>query len=91
MIILTKKRYCFRNGDVKVETAGGGAIETVPDWVAETPLFKLASEGGNIYEMKNKGRTVTEQTPKKAAKKQKAAEDVPATEDALATEEKATE
>lgn len=88
MIILTKKRYCFRNGDVKVETAGGGAIETVPDWVAQTPLFKLASEGGNIYEMKSKGRTVTE-SAKKASKKQKDAE-APAADVAVA-EEKATE
>lgn len=59
MIILTKKRYCFRNGSEKFETAGGDAIETVPDWVAETELFELAVEGGNILEISSKSRKVS--------------------------------
>jgi hypothetical protein len=66
MIILTKKRYCFRNGNDKFETAGGDAIETVPDWVAETELFELAVEGGNILEISSKGRKVSKAKAKAA-------------------------
>lgn len=64
MIILTKKRYCFRDGNEKVETAGNSLVETVPDWVAKTPLFKLAAEEGNILEISSKGRKVTSKTKK---------------------------
>ncbi len=63
MIILTKRRYCFRNGNEKIETIGGGAIETVPDWVAKTELFELAVAGGNIMEIADKSRKVTEEAP----------------------------
>ena len=63
MIILTKRRYCFRNGNEKIETIGGGAIETVPEWVAKTELFELAVAGGNIMEIADKSRKVTEEAP----------------------------
>lgn len=69
MIILTKRRYCFRNGAEKIETIGGGAIETVPDWVAKTELFELAAAGGNIMEIADKSRKVTEEAPAKKSGK----------------------
>lgn len=67
MQILTKKRFCFRNGEEKVETAGGGAIETVPDWVAKTRLFDLAVSDGNIIELAVKSRKVAEKPTKAKA------------------------
>lgn len=69
MIILTKKRYCFRDGNEKVETAGNSVVETVPDWVANTPLFQLAAEEGNILEISSKGRKVTSKTKKEEPEK----------------------
>lgn len=69
MIILTKKRFCFRNGNEKIETAGNGIVETVSDWVAETPLFDLAVNDGDILEISSKGRTVSKAKSKKAAEK----------------------
>ena len=69
MIILTKKRFCFRNGDVKIETQGKNIVETVPDWVAKTPLFDLAVNDGDILEISSKGRTVSKAKSKKAAEK----------------------
>lgn len=60
MQILTKKRFCFRDGaDGVVTTAGGGAIEVVPDWVAKTPLFNLAAADGDIMELSTKQRKVS--------------------------------
>lgn len=60
MQIISKKRYLFRNGDKVIITEGQGIIQSVPDWVAETPLYAIASAGGNIIELATKGRTVTE-------------------------------
>lgn len=60
MQIMSKKRYCFKNGNDVVITEGQNIIQTVPDWVAETPLYAIASAGGNIVELATKGRSVTE-------------------------------
>lgn len=60
MQIMSKKRYCFKNGNDVVITEGQNIIQTVPDWVAETPLYAIAEAGGNIVELADKGRAVTE-------------------------------
>lgn len=86
MIILTKKRFCFRNGNEKIETAGNGIVETVPDWVAETPLFQLAVNDGALLEVKSKGRTVSKAKPKKTADKAETTKEKPAEVEAEKTE-----
>ena len=69
MQILTKKPYLFKNGDEKFISKGGMVIEICPDWIAQTPLYKLAAAEGNIVELAAKGRTATEDAPKKTATK----------------------
>ena len=67
MTIMTKKKFCFRNGDEKVETQGNNIIETVPDWVAETELYQLAAAEESVLEVKatNTTKTVTDKAKKK--------------------------
>lgn len=54
MRILTKRKYQFGYGENKIITAGGYAIEDVPDWVKDDPLFKLAKADGDIEIMEVK-------------------------------------
>ena len=51
MQILSKKKFEFRDGTEKFTTAGGGVIETAPDWIARTPFFKAIVNDGNILEI----------------------------------------
>lgn len=53
MTILTKKRFCFRNGDTRYETQGNSIIEEAPDWVAKTELYEMAVKEGSILEVKS--------------------------------------
>lgn len=64
MIILSKKKYQFKNGDERVITQGGGIIETVPEWIVKDPLYKDAEAEGNIYEIANTEKTVTTRAKK---------------------------
>lgn len=64
MIILSKRRYQFKNGDERVITQGNGVIETVPDWVAKTDLYQDAEAEGNIMEVKTSEKTVTSRARK---------------------------
>ena len=73
MRILTKRKYQFGYGENKIITAGNYAIEDVPDWVVDDPLFKLAKADGDIEVMEEKPQIqVTEETKPKAATKKKA-------------------
>ena len=72
MRILTKRKYQFGYGENKIITAGSYAIEDVPDWVVDDPLFKLAKADGDIEVMEEKPQIqVTEETKPKAATKRK--------------------
>lgn len=46
MVIHSKKSFLFTNGD-EIKKVNNLEITEVPDWVAKTPLFKLATEGNN--------------------------------------------
>ena len=63
MVILSKKRFQFKNSEGGLfVTAGGMAIETAPDWIKKHPLYALAVKDGSIVETKAA-------TPAKAANK----------------------
>lgn len=53
MLILSKKRYMFRFDDLRFTTAGGGEIETAPDWIRKDPYFELVFKDGDILELVN--------------------------------------
>ena len=52
MVILTKKRYEFTNGEDKFVTKGGGLIEDAPDWLSRVPYYRAVVAVGDILEVK---------------------------------------
>jgi len=69
-MILSKKRFCFHNPADRsevFETAGGGAIQSAPEWIAADPFFALAVADGDVIEFESK--TGDNEIEKKAAAK----------------------
>ena len=56
MVILTKKKFMFRNvvGDT-FTTKGGMIIEDAPDWIQSTQLYEWAVGDGDLVEVKGNG------------------------------------
>lgn len=81
--IFAAKSFLFSNGEEEVEVKNR-EMKEVPDWVADTQLFKLAEIDGNIQIMESKAvqkeveKTGT--TTKQAKKKEKAEEEKSATD-----------
>lgn len=56
MLILTKKKFMFRNADGDAFTTKGGMlIEEAPEWIAKQLLYTLAKDDGDIVEVKGRG------------------------------------
>lgn len=53
MLILTKKRFHFKNADGdNFITAGQMTMEEAPDWIQRMELYHLAKGDGDIIEVK---------------------------------------
>lgn len=53
MVILTKRKFMFRNADGECFISKGGmAIENAPDWIPSTRIYGLALADGDIVEVK---------------------------------------
>lgn len=50
MRIFSKKTFLFKDGESEVKVRNKDIID-VPDWIAKTPLFKLAEKSGDIQVM----------------------------------------
>ena len=79
MIILTKKVFCFvkqdsvvREDAVRFTTKGGMAIEDVPEWVKNDPLYGWGLEDGDIVEVNNASAKSESIAVAKAKKRRKA-------------------
>lgn len=48
MLILTKLKFRFSQGEDSFISAGGNAIETAPDWIQRDPLFPLVIQDGTL-------------------------------------------
>lgn len=54
MHILTKQALRFRNGAETFLAMGGGNIQSAPDWVGQTALFKAALQKQMLFVMDQK-------------------------------------
>ncbi len=78
MLILTKKKFMFRNADGDAFTTKGGMlIEEAPEWIAKQLLYTLAKDDGDIVEVKGNSEAAeavavakATETKAKAAKKE---------------------
>ena len=78
MLILTKKKFMFRNADGDAFTTKGGMlIEEAPKWIAKQLLYMLAKDDGDIVEVKGNSEAAeavavakATETKAKAAKKE---------------------
>ena len=53
MVILTKRKFMFRNADGECFISKGGmVIENAPDWIPSTRIYNLALADGDIVEVK---------------------------------------
>lgn len=53
MVILTKRKFMFRNADGECFISKGGmVIENAPDWIPSTRIYSLALADGDIVEVK---------------------------------------
>ena len=53
MVILTKRKFMFRNADGECFISKGGmVIENAPDWIPSTRIYGLALADGDIVEVK---------------------------------------
>ncbi len=74
MLILTKKKFQFKNADGdSFTTKGGMLIEEAPAWIAKELLYTLAKDDGDIVEVKGNTEAaeavaVAKATKPKAAK-----------------------
>lgn len=99
MVILTKKKFQFKNkaGDT-FTTSGGMLMEEAPDWITSCPLYDWAVEDGDIIvaqDSSDKAATVAVAKSKSRAKRKKVEaeegdaekEETEATEEVKETEE----
>lgn len=78
MLILTKKKFMFRNADGDAFTTKGGMlIEEAPEWITKQLLYTLAKDDGDIVEVKGNSEAAeavavakATETKAKAAKKE---------------------
>ena len=75
MQILSKKRFEFTGDGVKpFITAGGGTIQSAPDWIEKHPLFDLAVAEGSLYVMQDKKKTSSRKKEKNTEETEEHAE-----------------
>lgn len=69
MLILTKKKFQFKNADGDIFTTKGGMlIEEAPAWIVKELLYTLAKEDGDIVEVKGNTEAAEAVAVAKAAK-----------------------
>jgi hypothetical protein len=74
MVILTKRKFMFRNADGEYFISKGGmVIEDAPDWIPSTRIYGLALADGDIVEVKGKDAAAETVAVAKATKTTKAA------------------
>jgi hypothetical protein len=76
MKIFSNKTFQFDHptGDIEPVVVQNNAFDTVPDWVEDSAMFKLASADGDITIINNKGDELTAEKGDKLEKERKSAE-----------------
>ena len=78
MVILTKRKFMFRNADGECFISKGGmVIEDAPDWIVSCRIYGLALADGDLVEVKGntqKAETVAVAKATKATKAKAKAE-----------------
>lgn len=77
MRVLATKSLLFTQGEESV-TIKNHEIKDVPDWVAETMLFKLAQKDGTIQVIENREQQKEAENNKPAANKKPVDKESPA-------------
>lgn len=73
MVILTKRKFMFRNADGECFISKGGmVIEDAPDWIVSCRIYGLALADGDLVEVKGNTQKAETAAVAKATKATKA-------------------